>query len=363
MATKNSFYSRVEFAKFNRHKAAWVMVLMASVIGLSGCDSLTTRSDAAAGKHGRSGSAAPARTTGKTQTANQGNVEVAQPATSAPTNVSVPAAAPTAPVQPPSFLNKELPKIGLILGPGGMKTFAEIGVLREFARAKVPVHAVVGIEWGAVMGGLYANQGSANEVEWKALKLREQDLPGEGGFLSTRIKAQSVGILNDFMENVFSNATIEGGKIDYACPAYWSREDRFGWMAKGQTKLALRACLPYPPFFTDNGGVLAAPFAVEEAAAYLRSRGANVIVLVNVLANGELMPTRLAQGEQAMENLLWSEIRREMLRAKPPLVQHVLNINTTGHPITDFAGRRALIEKGAKEGADFVNKIVSEYGY
>jgi NTE family protein len=266
------------------------------------------------------------------------------------------------PSQPPTFLNKELPKVGLILGPGGMKAYAHLGVLREFNRARIPVHAVAGLEWGAVIGGLFAQQGQVNDAEWRAFKLKEQDLPGEGGFLSSRLKAQSISILGDFLETAFGANTIDKSKVDFGCPAYWSRVDRFGWMTKGLVKDAMRACLPYPPFFSDNAGVTAAPFSVDEAASYLRSKGANLIILVNVLGQGEFLPGKMA-AEQPSDNLLWSEIRREMMRAKAPNVHFVINVNTSGHPVTDYAGRRALMEIGSKSAAETVNKMVSQYGF
>lgn len=315
-------------------------------IFVSGCHSLTTRSQA--GKQ-------PTRASGPVMpqpTPRPPSVAITEP----PQAVAVPAPAP------PTFLNKELPKIGLILGPGGMKAFAHIGVLREFSKARIPIHSLAGLEWGAVFGALYAQNGQVNDVEWKAFKLREQDLPGEGGFLSSRIKPQSIASLSEFLSTIFANATLEGAKVNFACPAYWSREDRFGWMTKGPAKVAMRACLPYPPFFTDTGGVYASPFSVEEAAAHLRSRGANLLVLVNVLASGDQLPSKLAHGEQAVENLLWSEIRREMLRAKTG-VHFVVNVNTAGQPVTDFAGRRALVEKGARAAGEVVHKLVSEYGF
>lgn len=243
-----------------------------------------------------------------------------------------------------------------------MKTFAHLGVLRELARARIPIHAIVGLEWGALIGGLYAAQGQVNDAEWKAFKLREDDLPGDGGFLSPRVKPQSVAKVAGFVDRTFGAAVIERARIDFACPAHWWNLDRFGFMSKGSFKDAMRACLPYPPLFADNGGVSAAPMAVQEAAAHLRARGANLIILVNVLGKGEFLPARLA-AEQPSDNILWSEIRHEILRARAPQVNFVMNVNTTGHPLTDFAGRRALLEAGAKASTEIINKMVEQYGF
>jgi NTE family protein len=333
---------------------------------LAGCENLKTRNEPThpvkqgRGQPGATQVPQSPSQTGQSQTSP---TPVLQPGVQSELPVAQPAATP-APIStaPPTFLNKEMPRVGLILGPGGMKAFAHIGVLREFAKARIPVYAVAGLEWGAVIGALYAQAGQANDAEWKAMKLREQDLPGEGGFLSSRSKPQSIGMLNEFLETAFGGAKIESSKELFACPAYWSKVDRFGWMSTGTVKDAMRACLPYPPLFSDNAGVMAAPFAVDEAAAYLRSRGANLIVLVNVLAQGEFLPSKML-GDQLSDNILWSEIRRELMRAKPPVVHYVINVNTSGHPVTDFAGRRALMDVGAKAAADTVNKMVTQYGF
>lgn len=251
----------------------------------------------------------------------------------------------------------------MILGPGGMKTFAELGVLREMQRARIPVHALVGLEWGAVMGGLYSMQGQVNEAEWKAFKLRNDDLPGQG-FLSSRIKAIPVSGLSSFLRETFGSAAIEKSKVDFACPTFSlsSRNERVFFQERGGFRDAMARCLPYPPMFVDNNGFFASPFSVDEAAAWLRSKGANVILLVNVLGQGEIFSQNMV-GEHYVENLLWSEIRRELLRAKSPAVNWVINVNTSGHPITDSDGRRALMDAGSKAATEVVNKMVSQYGF
>jgi hypothetical protein len=221
---------------------------------------------------------------------------------------------------------------------------------------------MVGIEWGAAIGALYAMKGQVNDAEWRAFKLREDQIPENGGFLSRGVHPVSVAKAADFFENAFGEAMLEKGKIDFACPAYWSRQERFGFMNKGLVKEAMRACLPYPPIYQENAGVFAEPFSLEESIAHLRGRGANLIVLVNVIGQGEFFSAKDAE-TKASDILLWTEIRREMLRARPPSVHFVVNVNTSGHPLNDFAGRRALLETGAKAAAETISKMVSQYGF
>ena len=68
-----------------------------------------------------------------------------------------------APAEVPS--DETRPRVGLVLGGGGARGAAHIGVLRELERLRVPVDAIVGTSMGAIVGGLYATGMTANELE------------------------------------------------------------------------------------------------------------------------------------------------------------------------------------------------------
>jgi NTE family protein len=57
------------------------------------------------------------------------------------------------------------PKIGLVLGGGGARGAAHIGVLRVLERERIPVDYVAGTSMGAIVGGLYASGLSADQIE------------------------------------------------------------------------------------------------------------------------------------------------------------------------------------------------------
>ena len=61
--------------------------------------------------------------------------------------------------------NGQRPRIGLVLGGGGARGAAHIGVLRELERLRVPVDAIAGTSMGAVIGGLYAAGMTPQELE------------------------------------------------------------------------------------------------------------------------------------------------------------------------------------------------------
>ncbi|NAW87777.1 patatin-like phospholipase family protein [Photobacterium halotolerans] len=56
-------------------------------------------------------------------------------------------------------------KVGLVLGGGGAKGAAHVGVLKALEELQIPVDYIVGTSMGAYVGGLYASGMSADEVE------------------------------------------------------------------------------------------------------------------------------------------------------------------------------------------------------
>lgn len=59
----------------------------------------------------------------------------------------------------------ERPKTCLVLGGGGARGAAHIGLLRVLERERVPVDCIVGTSMGAIVGGMYAAGYSADEIE------------------------------------------------------------------------------------------------------------------------------------------------------------------------------------------------------
>ena len=68
------------------------------------------------------------------------------------------------------------PKIGLVLGGGGARDSAHIGVLKVLEEMKVPVDYIVGTSTGALIGALYATGMTADELESRILEIDWDDM-------------------------------------------------------------------------------------------------------------------------------------------------------------------------------------------
>ncbi len=57
------------------------------------------------------------------------------------------------------------PKIGLVLGGGGAKGAAEVGVLKVLEELEIPIDCIAGTSIGAILGGLYATGYRAEQLD------------------------------------------------------------------------------------------------------------------------------------------------------------------------------------------------------
>ena len=70
---------------------------------------------------------------------------------------------PVCPVSPGNAQAR--PRIGLVLGGGGAKGGAHIGVIKVLEEMRIPVDCIAGTSMGAIVGAAYATGLSADELE------------------------------------------------------------------------------------------------------------------------------------------------------------------------------------------------------
>src|SRR5262245_28700340 len=68
------------------------------------------------------------------------------------------------------------PRIGLVLGGGGARGAAHVGVIKVLEELRVPVDVIAGTSMGSVVGGLYASGMSTQELEHEVASTDWPDL-------------------------------------------------------------------------------------------------------------------------------------------------------------------------------------------
>lgn len=140
-------------------------------------------------------------------------------------------------------------KISLVLGSGGARGYAHIGVINELEARGHEVVAVAGASIGALIGGAYAT-GRLDELTEAALGLSRTDLwmllqprLGAPGLIkSTRIMA--------LLRKVIGDARIEDLPLPYTAVATDLLAHREIWFHEGPLLAAIRASIAVPSVFT-----------------------------------------------------------------------------------------------------------------
>lgn len=254
----------------------------------------------------------------------------------------------------------KVPRVGLILGPGGLKTFAHLGVLKEFEKAKVPLEAIVGLEMGSLPGAFYALNASANEAEWKLFKLKEEEL-FEKSFFNTKDRSASVSQVIEFVKREMGQRNHESFKIPFTCLSFSMKEEKINVNDNGSAIQSIKSCLPYPPLFKPTGNTVASVSHIKKAAEILREQGMDVVVLVNVISVGKTLNEGDYQQQPAAINL-WYEIKKQLAEAES-LVDYTITVDTKNFHLNNFEMRRSFVQMGGNDGRYHLNILSNKYGF
>ncbi len=263
-------------------------------------------------------------------------------------------ASPAAPVSPPVIEQGDRPKIGLLLGPGGLRGYAHIGVLQELLKAKLPIVSVVGFETGALVGGIFSAKGQTYDVEWQMMKLHEEDFLKKS--LMTNAKPQDVRVLSGFLQNALGSTKAEDAKINFACPSYNLVKRQVFIMSRGPMTAMLPYCLPFVPFFKPYEQNIAALTSLTVAIKFLKSKGVNYIIYVDLL--GEKTVPFFAETDSS-ENMEWATVA-EALESQLMEVNRVIAVPLNGLYINDFSKRREMSQKGQEAGRAASREIIND---
>lgn len=252
--------------------------------------------------------------------------------------------------------NTPLPKIGIILGPGGARTYAAIGVLRAFEKARIPVQSIGGIEWGALMASLYSLNGKANGVEWEAMKIPDGIVQTK--FLSSKVEPLKFLEFKKYLTGFFGNRKIEQAQVSFSCAAENIHNQRGLVVTKGLYQETLGLCMDYPPVLAANQGWVASPLGLSRMIEQMSQQGINYIILVDFLGTSNPLAGARVNEET---KILWSQMLRITGQYRK-YVHQVVDIPIQ-KSILDFSSRREFIQAGDQAGQKATEILSQKFGF
>lgn len=266
---------------------------------------------------------------------------------------------------PPTDLGSLGERIWLVMGGGGLKGLAHIGVWRALGEARVRVSGIVGTSIGALVGAMASKGMGWNEMRQLARELRRTDIVriNRRAVLLNGIRQTSVfrgEPLRSFFEGLLSGGEWKDLDIPLLVNAVDLATGRTEWFGTGaRTDVPLvdalyaSAALPvlYPPaeihgrLFVDGG--TQDPMGLHRAAA----EGATGILGIDVGAGEEGDAERiLRQGMLAVHQRIFSIMT---YRRRHDLVEHwdgppllYVRPRLDGYGAFDFQHAEYFVEEG-----------------
>lgn len=152
----------------------------------------------------------------------------------------------------------ERPTVSLVLGSGGARGYAHIGVVQVLRELGHEIVAVSGSSMGAVVGGMLAAGKLDEFTEWavglgqfEVLRLMDVSLSARGAIRGERVFKVVADMVGD--------VCIEDLPMEYTAVAVDLLTHREVWFQRGRLELAIRASTAIPSFIqpvVHNGRVL-----------------------------------------------------------------------------------------------------------
>ena len=241
---------------------------------------------------------------------------------------------------------KQKPITALVLGSGGARGYAHIGVIEILEKNGIKPDFIVGTSAGSIVGSIYASGKSADELKDIALNLQPNDVRD----LTIRLKGFFVGEkVENYINKQVENMQLQDLKIPMYVVATELKTGRKAVFNYGNTGQAVRASISIPSMFIPakigeeefvDGG-LVSPVPVEIA----RNLGADIIIAVDILAQPAYTETSNVWGlfnqniNIMQQNIANAELKEADIIIRPDLREknHIFDVN----------GREKTIQEGA----------------
>ena len=195
--------------------------------------------------------------------------------------------------------------VGLVLGAGGSRGFAHLGVIKVLEEAGLRPDLVVGASVGSVIGALYCAGLGIDALEQMALALDRDDVldfnPFSGGVFS--------GVrLQEFVNRAVRGRPIESLQTPLAVVATERASRKLVAFTRGDTGLAVRASSSVPVIFAspfiEQKAYVDAAVADPLPTLIARRLGAQVVLAVNLMRRPDSLGSGRAEADVVIDLVL-----------------------------------------------------------
>ncbi|WP_180082314.1 patatin-like phospholipase family protein [Acinetobacter sp. YH12201] len=250
------------------------------------------------------------------------------------------------------------PIVALVLGSGGARGYAHIGVIQVLEKQGIHPDLIVGTSAGSIVGSIYASGKTAQELRDIALSMKANDVRDIKLDMKGFFDGQKV---ENYVNQQVNNTPLESLRIPMYVVATELKEGKKVVFNYGNTGQAVRASVSIPSMFiptrigTDEyvDGGLVSPVPVGVA----RDLGADIIIAVDILAQPMHTETTNVWGMFNQNiNIMQSRLAEEELKHADIVIQP--DLREKGH-IFDVKGRAMTMQAGVDAAQNQLNTITT----
>lgn len=239
-------------------------------------------------------------------------------------------------------------RIALVLGGGGARGFAHVGVLRVLAQERIPIDLVVGTSAGSLIGALYADRGNVARLERLCENITREDVFDFSLIGITRgpLAGEALERLVERQMHAKSFSTLRVPFVAVATDLATGAEVE---LDDGPVSQAVRASSAIPGVFRPvvlgeqalvDGGVVS-PIPVDVA----RRRGADIVIAVDI---SQALPPETEKNAYAVALRSFSILSREIGRQQLKGADVVISPDVGDLSPFDFNHKEPLVAAGVQ---------------
>lgn len=197
---------------------------------------------------------------------------------------------PKDPDPPASFIVPEKIRVALVLGSGGVRGVAHVGVIEELVNAGVPIDFIVGCSVGSIVGAIYADNPNVEALLTAIWKIRSHSI-FDVDIWNCRYGLSQGGSMHRVFDEHLEAETFDELKIPLVVVASDLHSGELVPIGSGDLVTAVQASCSIPFVFVPcelNGRILVDGGVVNPVPVIVaKDLGADIIIAVDL---SELLP-------------------------------------------------------------------------
>ena len=157
-----------------------------------------------------------------------------------------------------------------------------------------------------------------------------------------------------YLKTTFEQYKVEDGKVPFSCLAFNLTKQQNIVMNRGLYFQMLPFCLAMNPLFQPFKNNIAATTELKSLVDYLRSKGAQYVIYVDILGNSS---GKYYKTVENTSNISWNIINQSPQK-QLGLVDFVIKVPLEKYGLTDFSPRREIVQMGSEAAIKDINEIL-----